>query len=81
MPYERRIQFDAFVDNQIIIEEYWDKNFGDRKNEIVFIGQDMDEELYRSILDECLATDEELANADWKEGYEDNWPVEKAYAF
>ena len=26
-------------------ESDWDKNFGDRKNELVFIGQDMDEKL------------------------------------
>ena len=36
------MQFAAFVENQEHIEPGWDKKFGDRKNEIVFIGQEMD---------------------------------------
>ncbi len=43
MPYEQRIMFNAFVENQQEIESNWNKRFCDRKNEIVFIGQDMDE--------------------------------------
>ena len=45
-----------------------------------FIGQDMDEEQIRKELDACLSTDEEIASGDWKEGYDDDWPVERAYA-
>jgi hypothetical protein len=58
----------------------WSAEFGDRKNEIVFIGQDMEEATIRAELNACLATDEELAARKWKEGYEDDWPVQRAYA-
>ena len=80
MPFGKRIQHMAFLENQKQIEASWDKTFGDRKNEIVFIGQDMDEALIKSLLNACLATDEELATQKWEKGYEDEWPVQKAYA-
>ena len=79
MPYSKRIRFAAFIQHQNEIEEGWSKTFGDRKNEIVFIGRDMDEELIKSELDACLATEEELATQKWKKGYEDSWPVQKAF--
>ncbi len=79
MPFESRIQQMSFVENQKQIESNWDIHFGDRKNEIVFIGQNMNETLIRSHLDSCLLTDKELATQQWKKGYEDNWPVERAY--
>ena len=80
MPFEKRTQFLSFIENQSIIESDWDPTFGDRKNEIVFIGQDMDETLIRTLLDVCLSTDEELASGKWKKGFEDEWPVQRAYA-
>ena len=33
------------------------KFYGDRKNELVFIGQEMDEELIRKELADCLSTE------------------------
>ncbi len=80
MPYEKRIQYVSFVENQGQIEASWDRTFGDRKNEIVFIGQDMDEASIKSALDACLATEAELATQKWKQGYDDEWPVQRAYA-
>jgi G3E family GTPase len=79
MSYNARISYMAFVDNQKQIESSWDKVFGDRKNEIVFIGQDMDEALIRSTLDSCLVTDEELNSNKWKVEYDDNWPVQRTH--
>ncbi|MEO1032316.1 MAG: GTP-binding protein [Bacteroidota bacterium] len=80
MPFENRIQQLAFVENKALIESDWDINFGDRKNEIVFIGQNINEAHIRSVLDHCLSTDQELDTQQWMEGYEDSWPVERAYA-
>lgn len=80
MPFEKRTQHLTFMENQQHIESGWDVTFGDRKNEIVFIGQEMDEELIRVLLTNCLATDEELDTLRWKKGYEDEWPVQRAYA-
>ncbi len=80
MPFAQRTRYLSFVENQKEIESRWDYTFGDRKNEIVFIGQDMDEELIKSELNACLANNQELATQKWKEGYEDDWPVQRAYA-
>ena len=80
MPFEKRIMQYAFVENQDQIESGWDDTFGDRKNEIVFIGHHLDEKLIRSLLDNCLSTKHEIDTGKWESGYEDNWPVERAYA-
>ena len=75
MPYKDRIRYLSFIENQDEIESGWDKKFGDRKNEIVFIGQDMDETQIKSDLDSCLSTDDELATNSWVNGYKDHWPL------
>ncbi|MEM6725126.1 MAG: GTP-binding protein, partial [Bacteroidota bacterium] len=79
MPYKARIQYPGFLANQEEIESKWDQTFGDRKNEIVFIGQGMDEEKIKADLDACLSSEIELEMDDWENGYEDNWPVQRAY--
>lgn len=48
------------------LEANWHPRYGDRIQQIVFIGQQMDEEAIRSGLDACLLN-EELAKADTKE--------------
>ncbi|MCH2229140.1 MAG: GTP-binding protein [Crocinitomicaceae bacterium] len=80
MPLEKRSRHLSFIENQKHIESDWDPQFGDRKNEIVFIGQDLDEELIRSLLDSCLSTKEEINSNHWEKGYPDEWPVQRAYA-
>lgn len=75
MSYQTRMQYMSFVANQKQIETGWDQDFGDRKNEIVFIGQDMDKEKIIRQLNDCLATEKELKTEAWKAGYHDEWPV------
>ena len=77
MPFSQRVQYLPFLENQEKIESGWDSTFGDRKNEIVFIGQDMDEELIKSDLDSCLSTEKELATNFWVGGYQDHWPIQR----
>lgn len=79
MPFEERIRYAGFMENRQLIESGWDEKFGDRKNEIVFIGQDMDEELIKSDLDSCLSTEDELATNLWVDGYKDHWPVQRFF--
>ncbi|MEM6893234.1 MAG: GTP-binding protein [Bacteroidota bacterium] len=79
MPIEKRERYIVFLENQEQIEADWDFTFGDRKNEIVFIGQAMDETRMRTDLDACLATDEEIELQHWLRGYKDEWPVDRAY--
>ena len=60
-----------------MIESDWDKSFGDRKNELVFIGQDMDEKLIKIQLNFCLSTEKEIESKRWKDGFEDAWPINR----
>ena len=75
MPFGKRIEQPSFVENQKHIEKDWDKNFQDRKNEIVIIGVDINNEKIKSELELCLMSQEELDQGDWKKGYKDDWPV------
>lgn len=80
MPFEKRSEFMAFIENRVHIEKDWHKMFGDRKNEIVFIGMEMNEGEVITELNKCLATDEEINSQHWQKGYEDSWPVDRAHA-
>lgn len=80
MSFEKRIKYLSFIENQDHIEKDWHKDFGDRKNEIVFIGQNMDKGQIITDLNACLSTDTELANQMWRVGYDDEWPVQRSYA-
>ena len=51
MPFRRRVNHLAFIENQAYIEKGWHEDFGDRKNEIVIIGQDIEEEKITKALD------------------------------
>lgn len=76
MPYGERIKYPSFVDNQAYIESKWDAVFGDRLNELVFIGQDLEEDLIRAELEACLCTETEINQ--WKRGVfpqQDSWPI------
>jgi len=77
MPFGQRINYAAFVDHKDAIEGRWDKTFGDRQQELVFIGQDMDEQAIRRDLERCLCTPVEIAT--WSAGRfskKDAWPIE-----
>ncbi|WP_299533180.1 GTP-binding protein [Ulvibacterium sp.] len=80
MPFQKRTQYLAFIENQREIELGWDKIFGDRKNEIVFIGQNMDEANITAELNACLLREKELSTGRWENGYDDQWPLQRAYA-
>ena len=80
MSFDKRIRDLVFIENQDEIEKDWHKEFGDRKNEIVFIGQNLDEKQIREDLTLCLSTYEELTTEKWETGYDDHWPIERVYA-
>ena len=76
MAFSERINYADFVNNQQMIESEWSSDFGDRKIELVFIGQQLDVSAITKKLDECLLNQEEVS--EWKDGrlqLTDNWPV------
>jgi hypothetical protein len=57
------------------IQADWCDETGDRRQEIVFIGRGLDEASFRTELDHCLLTDEEMALGEMQwEDFEDPLP-------
>ena len=76
MPFTERINYSAFVNNQQHIESDWGVDFGDRKIELVFIGQNLDVKSIVHDLDNCLLDDFEIEK--WKNNQFtkiDKWPI------
>ena len=78
IPMKERSNYADFMSNQEVIEKDWNKQFGDRKNELVFIGQDLNKEKIVMELNNCLSSDNEIVNVNWESGIEDSWPVQRA---
>lgn len=75
MPFAQRIRYQAFVDNRQAIEKRWDKRFGDRQNELVIIGQDLDKEVIVGELEACLCTESEIYFMEKKGRFKDPFPI------
>lgn len=73
MPFNERINYVSFLDNKEWIESRWDKQWGDRMNELVFIGQDLNKEEIIADLQLCLLTEEESKDFENK-GFKDPFP-------
>ena len=69
MPTETRRQI--LAENREMAQT-WDPEYGDRRNELVFIGIDLDKEAITKRLDECLVNGEEIVQ-DWNT-LEDSYP-------
>ncbi|MCG7859975.1 GTP-binding protein, partial [Flavihumibacter sediminis] len=65
----------AFVDNQTTIERRWDKQFGDRFNELVIIGQELNKQAVEAQLQSCLCTENEIAAMKNGQRFKDRFPV------
>ncbi|WP_423800898.1 GTP-binding protein [Neobacillus sp. SAB-20_R2A] len=61
LPSEQQVQF---LKENPELKDDWDEQFGDRKNELVLIGIDMDKKLVKTSLDRCLLSEEEMSQ-DW----------------
>jgi G3E family GTPase len=53
---------EEFLDDPQAVRTEWHPEFGDRRQELVFIGMNMDQATLTAGLDTCLLTDEELAD-------------------
>jgi len=77
MPYKDRTRYLAFVENQVYIESKWSSIWGDRMNELVFIGQELEEDKIVSDLEKCLLQDDEQYLYDAKFAFKDPFPIER----
>ncbi|QMW05483.1 GTP-binding protein [Spirosoma foliorum] len=75
MPFAQRSQYGAFLENQKAIEARWHKRFGDRQNELVIIGQDLDQAIIKAELQACLCTELELKHMESRGAFKDPFPV------
>ncbi|GAB3271143.1 zinc metallochaperone GTPase ZigA [Larkinella harenae] len=75
MPFSQRIRYASFVDNQPSIEARWHPKFGDRQNELVIIGQDLNEPQINRELQDCLCTEAELQLLNAGGRFTDPFPV------
>ncbi len=76
MSFNERIRYRSFVDNKLQIENSWDKKFGDRHNEIVIIGQNLDKGKIYNELESCLCTGKEVESMDKGMFFEDDFPLD-----
>jgi G3E family GTPase len=60
MPLQERLTYTDYLENRKDIESRWDMGFGDRLNELVLIGQDMDKDRLHHALTSCLLNHKEL---------------------
>ncbi|UII54881.1 GTP-binding protein [Cytobacillus spongiae] len=67
-----KAEIKAILEEEPRLQELWDDQFGDRMNELVMIGIDMDQSEVEDSLDNCLLTDDEM-NMDWS-SFKDELP-------
>jgi G3E family GTPase len=75
VPISRRARSQAYLDNQTEIQAKWDQKWGDRMNELVLIGQDMDKEKITADMEACLLNDLEITGIESGIGFQDDWPI------
>lgn len=75
MPLEQRIRYASYIEYQKEIEGKWTKKWGDRMNELVFIGQIEDQAKSVQEIENCLLTETEeqafFSGADWIDPFEE----------
>jgi G3E family GTPase len=76
MPFGERIRYQAYLENKEYIESKWSKQWGDRMNELVFIGQDIDKDKMIADLEKCLLQDHEITLFEKKIKFTDPFPKE-----
>ncbi len=75
VPYKQRALNESYLEHQEFIQSKWDRQWGDRLNELVFIGQDMEKDQIIADLDKCLLTDAEVLEMKAGAEFMDNWPI------
>ena len=76
MTFNERTSYQAFIENKEYIENKWSKTWGDRMNELVFIGQDIEKEKMIADLKRCLLQTNEQHLFDTNGPFNDPFPKE-----
>lgn len=76
MPLSERIKYASYLYNREEIESRWSKQWGDRMNELVFIGQNMNKNKIMADLEKCLIQDDEQYLFDQQIELNDPFPKE-----
>ncbi len=64
-----------YLENQEQIQAKWHNQWGDRMNELVFIGMDMEKEKITAELDKCLVNDLDVIGMQSGNRFIDEWPI------
>lgn len=75
MAPDERLQFPSFIENREYIEDKWHSQWGDRLNEIVFIGMSVDKEKAMAELQQCLLKQDEIESY-YNQSLKDPFPEE-----
>ena len=75
VPAWERNFYPAWRESKDLIMQRWDERFGDRINELVIIGQDLDQAAIVEELQECLCTEEEIRLMEKKGKFNDPFPA------
>jgi G3E family GTPase len=75
IPYAERLKYQSFSENKEYIESKWSKQWGDRMNELVFIGQDLEMDKIIADLEKCQLQENEQYLFDQKVKMEDPFPI------
>ncbi|SKB91841.1 GTPase, G3E family, partial [Sphingobacterium nematocida] len=65
IPEKQRYDYTSYAEMRDDLRKRWHLEWGDRKNEIVFIGQELDKDRYIADLEQCLLTEKEIDG--WKD--------------
>lgn len=74
MEARERLQYADYVRHEAELSKKWHKQWGDRLNNLVFIGQDIDSQKITAELEKCLVQKEELVNGLNPMAFQDPFP-------
>ena len=75
VPARERRRRPAFMADREVIMRKWDSVWGDRLNELVIIGTQLDKELVRLAIEACMVTDDEVLDFHQGKIFNDPWPL------
>lgn len=76
MSFNERLKYQSYLENRVYIESKWNRQWGDRMNELVFIGQDIDKDKMIADIEKCLLQENEEKHFENGEEFSDPFPKE-----